>query len=111
MFSKLMGFSATSCTMYFCLVAPAATSATAAAASARAGCAVPKVYLVHVSAFVIAIVHWATELCGKVRQHHATWLVCTYVNGMQCADDVTSAVVALCCRLLNSWTAAFWECR
>ena len=52
-------------------------------------------YSVHDSAFVTAIVHWATALCSKVRQHHAAWLVSTYVNGGQGADDVAAAVVAL----------------
>ena len=52
-------------------------------------------FSVHDSAFVTTIVHWATALCSKVRQHHAAWLVSAYVNGVQGADDIATAVVAL----------------
>ena len=51
-------------------------------------------FSVHDSAFVTTIVHWATALCSKVRQHHAAWLVSAYVSGGHGADSV-AAVVAL----------------
>ena len=81
--------------MYSCILAATTTSAAAAAATACTGCAVHSEYSVHDLAFVTAIVLWATELCKKVQQYHAAWLLSTYVNGVQGADDVATAVVAL----------------